>query len=177
MSTFASFSSIKNTGDRNVTPEVTRMSPQDRVKKAQQVVGGRMNVNKMWAKSHLVEIVDNSLSDFGFRVKALLKVPTPGGLPCSLSYLEIAAAMSCSERQAMRAVASLEKRGDVVVVRKHNCRNVYKIVEPDGTEMVNPRAAITKAEKPKRVGGVTATTRRAASSASLTRSEIAELLA
>ena len=127
-SELASSSSIKSTGDKNVTPEsqfgVTKMSPRDR---AEKVAGGRMKVENLWAKIRLLDIVDDGLSHFAFRVKALFKIPMLDGKPISLSHEEIGEVMSCSGRQAMRAGRELEEHGDIVVERRHNFRNVYTL--------------------------------------------------
>jgi biotin operon repressor len=119
-----SSSSIKSTGDKNVTPGTAKMSPQDR---AERFVGGRAKVEKMWGKVPLLTIVDDSLSDFAFRVHALFAVPTLQGGAIALSYKEIAKTMSCSERQVQRAIHELEAHGYIKVSRRHNCRNSYSL--------------------------------------------------
>ena len=100
------------------------MSPLER---AQKFLGGRANFQKIWAKAYLLAIMDANLSDFAFRVLELFAIPTLSGNPVTLSFEQIAEAMSRSERQAKRVVRELELRKYVVVSRHNNCRNAYTL--------------------------------------------------
>ncbi len=107
------------------------MSPQMATReRAQRFVGGKAKVERMWGKSYLLAILDADLSDFAFRVRALFSVPTLAGGAISLSHDEVAAAMSCSERQARRVLKELERAEYLKVSRVHNCRNSYTLTDP-----------------------------------------------
>jgi hypothetical protein len=115
----------KSTGDKNVTPGMTKMSPQERAKAL--LHGRPMNVEALWGKVPLLGVVDDNLSHFAFRVLALFSVKPLSGDVIELSHKEIAEAMTCSERQAIRGVAELERAKYVEVSRRHNIRNSYRL--------------------------------------------------
>jgi hypothetical protein len=113
----------KRTGDKNVTPGMTKMSPQERAKAL--LHGRPMNVEALWGKVPLLSVVDDKLSHFAFRVLALFSVKPLSGDVIELSHKEIAEAMTCSERQAIRGVIELEHAQYVEVARRRNIRNSY----------------------------------------------------
>jgi hypothetical protein len=115
----------KSTGDKNVTSGMTKMSPQERAKAL--LHGRPMNVEALWGKVPLLGIVDDNLSHFAFRVLALFSVKPLSGDVIELSHKEIAEAMTCSKRQAIRVVAELERAEYVEVARRHNIRNSYRL--------------------------------------------------
>jgi hypothetical protein len=86
-----------------------------------------MNVEALWGKVPLLGIVDDSLSHFAFRVLSLFSVKPLSGDVIELSHKEIAEAMTCSKRQAIRVVAELERAEYVEVSRRHNIRNSYRL--------------------------------------------------
>jgi len=104
---------------------MTKMSPQDRAKAL--LHGRQMNAENLWGKLPLLGIVDDNLSHFAFRVLALFSVKPLTGEAIVLSHGEIAQAMTCSERQAIRAVGELERAEYIEVVRRHNFRNSYRL--------------------------------------------------
>ncbi len=126
------------------------MSPQE---KAQKFLGGRANVQKIWGKAYLLAIMDANLSDFAFRVLELFAIPTLSGDPVTLSFEQIAEAMSRSERQVKRVVRELEGRKYVAISRQHNCRNAYMlnlaVAEIEEQPAVPIKASPTLASKPK----------------------------
>jgi hypothetical protein len=115
----------KSTGDKNVTSGMTKMSPQERAKAL--LHGRPMNVEALWGKLPLLGIVDDKLSHFAFRVLALFSVKPLSGEVIELSHKEIAEAMTCSERQAIRVIVELERARYVEVSRRHNIRNSYRL--------------------------------------------------
>jgi hypothetical protein len=115
----------KSTGDKNVTSGMTKMSPQERAKAL--LHGRPMNVEALWGKVPLLSVVDDNLSHFAFRVLALFSVKPLSGDVIELSHREIAEAMTCSERQAIRGVAELERAQYLEVSRRHNMRNSYRM--------------------------------------------------
>jgi hypothetical protein len=84
----------------------------------------------MWGRSPLLAIVDDRISHFAFRVCALFAVKSLHGSTIYLSHAEIAVAMNCSERQAIRVVRELERYGYLEVSRQHNRRNEYSLALP-----------------------------------------------
>lgn len=123
----------KRTGDKNVVPDTTKMSPQ---KRAEGIAKGA-DPGKFFAKAPLLMILDRSngdvdegVSDFAFRLAMLFAVSKVCTGAIELSHKEIASAMKCSERQAQRATAELERSGYFKVSRKHNRRNIYEISDP-----------------------------------------------
>ena len=84
-------------------------------------------MDALWGKVPLLGIVDDNLSHFAFRVLALFSVKPLSGDVIELSHSEIAEAMTCSERQAIRVVVELERAKYVEVGRRHNTRNSYRL--------------------------------------------------
>jgi hypothetical protein len=87
-----------------------------------------MNVEALWGKVPLLGIVDGNLSHFAFRVLALFSVKPLSGDVIELSHKEIAGAMTCSRRQAIRVVVELERAEYIEVARRHNMRNSYRLI-------------------------------------------------
>src|SRR5665811_213948 len=105
--------------------DVYKRQPQERAKAL--LHGRRMNVEALWGKVPLLGIVDGNVSHFAFRVLALFSVKPLSCDVIELSHKEIAEAMTCSERQAIRVVAELERAEYVEVSRRHNIRNSYRL--------------------------------------------------
>jgi hypothetical protein len=133
----------KSTGDKNVTPGMTKMSPQERAKAL--LRGRSMNVEALWGKVPLLGVVDDNLSHFAFRVLALFSVKPLSGDVVELSHKEIAEAMTCSERQAIRVVAELERGKYVEVSRRHNIRNSYRLKPANTGSVVSTAARVVVA--------------------------------
>lgn len=124
-SKLASSSSYKSTGVKNDSPDPSNLTPQ---KRAEALVNG-LSVDKMWGKSAFLTIVDGTVSDFAFRLLALLALPVFKNGTITLSHKQIAHAMLCSERKIDRALNELETAGHISVSRKHNKRNIYNLLD------------------------------------------------
>ena len=99
----------------------------------------------LWGKVPLLSVVDDNLSHFAFRVLALFSVKPLSGDVIELSHREIAEAMTCSERQAIRGVVELERARYVEVSRRHNIRNSYRLKLPNPGAVASTPAEVVQA--------------------------------
>lgn len=122
--------SLKSTGDRFVTPDVTNLSPQEKAK----LVLKRRNVDGMFGQSPIYAIVDSRLSDRSHRLLTLMAARRVTDPAITMTYPEMAIALNCSDRKAKRCTKELERLGWITVCRRHNRANSYTLcgqfVEP-----------------------------------------------
>lgn len=117
------------------------MSPQDRARR----VVGRLNGANSFGRHTLISVVDARVPDKAYRILALLECVC-WDASAQLAFEEIAEAVNCSRRQAIRLVRLLESLGYISAGRKRNQRNGYSVVGITGVRM-GGRAAAEKADE------------------------------
>jgi len=114
--------SYTETGVTGVTPDMTPVSPREI---AETVYKGG-SVDTTWGRMSLISAVDKRIEDKAYRILSLISA-CAWKTPAPLSFDEIALAVNCSSRSAMRHVATLEKLGYLKVRRCRNRRNEYSL--------------------------------------------------
>lgn len=82
----------------------------------------------------------SAVADCCVRVRALFAVKSLHGESIDLSHAEVAQAMNCSPRQAIRVCRELEDHDYIEVARRRNHRNRYSLKVPEVDEPVVPVA-------------------------------------
>lgn len=112
----------KETGVTADTPGTTPVSPQQ----IASAIYGSANFTKIFGRISLISTVDQRIDDKAHRILCLIAA-CAWKKAAPLAFDEIAFAVNCSARTAMRHVAMLEKFGYIGVTRCHNRRNEYAL--------------------------------------------------